>query len=375
MFMNVDLTAAKTNVEFLAGYKSDPYKMYSDLEAEGGTLTEKLESTDASDINPATGLPEHGVDALSRALMAADIKLAGPGAIMISQLVDRGLVLMPELVLREIQAGMKMTKRSDYTKLVASTVESVGPSYHPAYIPNLNQTAPASTIGLQGKSLAKRAAAAKGGMFPKTSIRYREKDIVIKDYGREFDVSYKMLKAMPWTEFAIFLHLVGVQLAGEKLFDIYDLAITGDGTVGAATDTFSGTSGSLVYTDLVDNYVSYDQAFEMNAMLCPQSSLETILTMAQFQDPQAGFSFQRTGELVTPIGSELFQVPSVPSTTPTATVIATLDKRFAVRETNSQKLMVEAKKIIELKFEEAVVSEETVFSIIADGALKRIVWT
>jgi hypothetical protein len=36
--------------------------------------------------------------------------------------------------------------------------------------------------------------------------------------------------------------------------------------------------------------------------------------------------------------------------------------------------MVEAEKIIERKFEQCVISEETAFTIISDGAIKTIKW-
>lgn len=372
--MVINLDEAKKNVDFLGGYKGDENRLFVDLDSQNKTLTQLLEEKDPSEKDE-NGNPLNGHDALHRILMAYDIQISGQKAIRVEQLAQKALVLMPELVLREIRAGMALARRSSISKLIAVTITQSGPSYHPAYIPDMNRTAPQSTVGKSAKSLAKRAVAGKGGMFPKTSLRYREKDIKIKDYGRELEVSYKLLRNMPWTEFRIFLNLIGVQLAADKMFDIYDLGVTGDGTVGAASNVFNGTAASLVYTDIVHAYLSYDQGFELNAFLCPVTSLETILTMPQYQDPQAGFKFQRTGELVTPVGGELFQVDTAPSGAPTATVIVTLDRRFAVRETISQPLMVESKKIIELKFEDAVISEESVFSIIADGALKRIVWT
>jgi len=371
----IDLELAKNNVDMLGTFKSDPHKLYTELEAEGITLSQRLETIDPSEVNPETGKPIDGIDALSRSLMSAEVYLDGPKQISLEKLVAKSLVLLPELVAREIKAGMNSTPRCDYTSLVAVRNEVSGPSYHPAYIPEMNLTSPQSTIGKNAKSLGRRTAAGQGGMFPVTSLRYREKDVKVRDYGRQFEVSYKLLRAMPWQEFAVFLRLVGVQLSNDKLFDIYDLGITGDGTTGAATDVFNGTAGSLTYTDLVHAYMQLDCSYEMNAMLCPVTSLETVLTMAQFQDPQAGFEFQKTGKLVTPIGSELKQINTAPSGAPTGTKIVFLDKRFAVRETSAQPLMVESKKIIELKFEEAVVSEESVFTVLADGAIKQIVWT
>ncbi len=372
MYTNIDLSTAKTvQQDFLKGYQGSPIKLYQDLQGSNLSLSDKLEELDPSELDEQ-GKPKH-LDALQRQLVVNEIQLTGPKAVTIEQLaIPANMVLMPELVLREIIAGMGMASRSDYRKLVATRNVITGAKYHPIYIPNQNLT---DKVGRAAKTLAKRASVGQGAEFPKLTFRYREKDITVKDYGRALAVTYKVIKNMPWEEFRIILHLIGVQLVADMIFDIYDLGINGDGTVGAATNTFSGTAGTLTYQDLVDNYVSFDEAFSMNALLCPQTSLETILVLPQFQDPQAGFEFQRTGKMVTPIGGELFQIYTTAGGVPAAKVIVTLDRRFAVRETNSQVLMVEADKIINQKFEEAVISQETVFSILADGALSRIVWT
>lgn len=372
--INLDL-AKKSWSEFLAPYKADPYRLYTDLTSEQLTLSDKLESLDPTEKDE-NGKPVHSMDALQRLLAANDFQLYGRKAMTVESLANGAMVLMPELVRREIMAGMSMAARSNYKKLVAVTVRTTGASYHPVYIPELDTgSTNAKKLDKTSKSLARRGSVGIGGEFPVTAVRYREKDLTIKDYGRQFEVSYKVLRAMPWDEFRIFLNLIGVQLAADKLFDVYDTIISGDGASAAATDVFNGTSGSLVYSDLVHAYLSFDQAFEMNAILGSKTALETILTMPQYQDPEAGFKFQRTGELVTPIGAELFQVDTTAAGAPTATVVAVLDRRFAVRETIAQDLMVESKKIIELKFEDAVVSEESVFSVIADGARKQIVYT
>lgn len=372
----INLDAAKKNFTgFLGGFKGDPYRLYTELESEHVNLSEKLETLDPTERDE-NGKNVGTVDALERICMAADLQLVGRNAITVEKLAQGAMVLMPELVRRTILAGMQMASRSGYKKLVAVTVPNPGASYHPVYIPEMDTgSTQAKKLDKTSKSMGRRAASGKGGAFPVTSVRYREKDIKVRDYGRQFDVSYKILRNMPWSEFSLFLKLIGVQLAADKLFDVYDQAITGDGTTGAATDVFNGTSGSLTYQDLVHAFLSFDQAFTLNAVLASKTALETILVMPQFQDPNAGFKFQNSGELMTPLGAEMFQVDTTAAGAPTATVIAVMDKRFAVREAIAQPLMVEAKKIIELKFEEAVISEESVFSVIADGALKRIVYT
>jgi hypothetical protein len=45
-----------------------------------------------------------------------------------------------------------------------------------------------------------------------------------------------------------------------------------------------------------------------------------------------------------------------------------MDSRFAVRETVAQPIMIEAEKVINQKLETAVVSKESVYTIMVDGA-------
>ena len=98
--------------------------------------------------------------------------------------------------------------------------------------------------------------------------------------------------------------------------------------------------------------------------------------MAQFQDPLAfNKVFQASGLPVTPFGAMLKEVDAVPGVTPTGTVIVTLDSRYAVRKTVVAPLSVEAEKIISRQFEKAVISQKNTFAIVANGALKQIVWT
>jgi hypothetical protein len=79
----------------------------------------------------------------------------------------------------------------------------------------------------------------------------------------------------------------------------------------------------------------------------------------------AGFKFQRTGELVSPLGSTLIRCDDVPSD-----LVIGLDNRFSVEEVISQPLMVEYDKVIEQKLEEAVISESVAYAkVIKEAAL------
>ena len=82
-----------------------------------------------------------------------------------------------------------------------------------------------------------------------------------------------------------------------------------------------------------------------------ENQLKTILTLAEFKDPLAGNRFQKTGELLTPLGSTLVRSDDVAND-----LVLGLDNRFAVEEVITQPLIVEYDKVIEQRFEEAVIS-------------------
>jgi len=375
MLINMDnAIKVRESAEF-KGYASDPIALYKKAQDAKLSVSAYLESLDPTPTDPETGLRACPLDAFERQLAAAGIVLTGANQIKVSELAaSDNVYLMPELVLREIQAGMAMSPRYDSRDCIAMSVPTKAATYHPLYIPDLNLDAgePRNT-----KSLGRRAAKGKGGAFPVSSIYTREKDIVVQDYGRSIEASYSVIRDYPWEEFAYFLRLIGAQISVDELMDIYDLGINGDGTVGSATDTFGGVAGTLAFSDLIANVTSYNAPFHMDRILAPQGAVEDILSMSQFSDPLAfqGKVFQATGEFVDPMGAKIKHVDATPGATPTATVIVTLSSKHAVREVVSQPLSIEADKIINRKMEQCVVSIEKAYSIICDGALKRIVYT
>jgi len=367
----IDLDKAKEIASEFEKYEKDGLKLYKDLQGNKMSLTDYMEKEDPTPRD-SDGNAVSDLDAFERHLMVKDIVLKGENQFSVEKLINTAEYLMPELVLREIKAGMTVQEKFNYRDCIAATVPSKTAHYHPLYIPDLNL----STARIRrDMSLGGRAAAGKGGGFPVISVRRREKDIVVEDNGRVIEAAYSVVKDYGWADFSIFLRLIGAQFSADKLQNVYDLGITGDGTVGAATNTFAGVAGTLAYTDLITNETAYDAPFSMNRILGPAQSVRTILALAQFQDPLAGWEFQKTGKMVSPMGAKLKQVNATPGAVPVGTVIVTLDGRFAVKEVVNEVLSVEADKIISRKFEEAVVSEASRFVIIADGALRRIVWT
>ena len=138
----------------------------------------------------------------------------------------------------------------------------------------------------------------------------------------------------------------------------------------AATVIKDEAAGALAYRDLVTCWGEV-HPFEMKTMIASKGQINTILTMNEFKDPLAGFKFQSTGELVSPLGSTLIRSDEVATD-----LIIGMDKRFAAEEVITQPLTVEYDKIIEQRFEEAVISESVAYAKIVSNAVKVLdtVW-
>ena len=368
--MIINLDTAKVVAEDFKKFKSDPMNLYKQVQNDRLSVSDYLEKLDPTPMDES-GEKVTKIDALGRHLMSLGLEIHGQHSVTLENLQMAAEYLVPELIRREIEAGMKSSERYAYGDCVASSIDHKGLSYHPIYIPDLTL----ATAATRRPKSTGRVSTGQGGEYPKLSIFAREKDIQIGAAGRQIEAHYSVIRNYPWEELGIMFRLIGAQMAIDKMYEVYQMGVTGDGTVGAATDTFNGAAGTLTYQDLVHNYLGYSAPFQMDRILAPQTAMETVLTMAQFTDPLSGWQFQKNGVVVTPIGAKMKQVDATNAGTPTQTVIVTLDSRYAVREVKSRPLSIEAEKIIARSFENTVVSEEYAFSVIADGAIRRIVYT
>jgi hypothetical protein len=178
----------------------------------------------------------------------------------------------------------------------------------------------------------------------------------VRDYGLSLRTSYKTLRHRSTAQFKVLLWYIGFQLQSDKIALVVDTLVNGDGNDNPADIVTTAVSGTLDYSDLIKLWAEFSP-FEMNHLVCHIDSLKTILDMEEFKDPLAGNRFGNTGDLFTPLGAALIRSDRV-----TSDQVIGLDARFAVEEVISQPLMVEFDKIIEQKFEEAVISESVSYA-------------
>lgn len=320
-------------------------ELYQEADSRGLSLSELLECDEFDPSPNGTHL-----DAFERQLALAGVQLGGKQPTTVEQFFQRASSLMPEFMRREIRRGQAM--RPELSKLIANTTAVAGNRYTPFFIDTSNTSRFAMRpIG-------------DGAEVPALLVNEQNHAITVRDYGLALKASYKALRYRNTSQFRVVLWYIGFMMQTDKIGMLVNTIIDGDGNDNPATVINTAASGSLDYDDLISLWASF-APFEMNTIVCHVNTLKTILTLDEFKDPLAGFRFQNRGELFSPLGSTLVRSDHVPTD-----YVIGLDARFAVEEVVTQPLMIEYDKIIEQRFEEAVISESVTYArIIRDAAV------
>ncbi len=320
-------------------------QLYVEAEARGLTLSELLES---DEYDPSSG--GSTLDAFERQLALAGVRLGGKSPTTVEQFYQQGPTLLPEFMLREVKKGMAM--RGELKSLVANSTAVASNKYTPFFI----DTSDASKFSLRPVG--------EGADIPQLLVTEQNHAVNVTDYGLALKTSYKALRYRTTSQFRVLLLYIGFRLQSDKIGMLVNTLINGDGNDNAATVINSASSGTLSYDDLIKLWSEFSP-FEMNTVICHIDQMKAILGLNEFKDPLAGYRFQKTGELFNPLGATLVRSDEVP----TDSVIG-LDKRFAVEEVITQPLMIEYDKVIEQRFEEAVISESVSYAkVIREAAV------
>ncbi len=319
---------------------------YLEAQSKGMSLTELLETPD---YDPSgLGSP---LDAFERQLAAHGIRVGGKNPTTVELFYQGAPALLPEFMLREIRNGMKM--RSELDRIIASSSIVNSNRYTPFYV----------DVSSNDSKLSLRPIG-DGAEIPSVTVAEQLHSINVPDYGVTLRASYKSLRYRTSAQFKVLLWYLGFRLQADKIALIVNTIISGDGNSNPATVINTAVSGTLDYSDLITFWNEF-YPFQMNTILAHKDKINAILTMDEFKDPLAGFKFQSSGELVSPLGSALIRSDEVPTD-----LIIGLDRRFAIEEVLAQPLMIEYDKVIEQKFEEAVISESVAYAkVIKESSL------
>lgn len=321
------------------------HDLYLEAESRGMTLSELLEA-DEYDPSPHGG----GLDAFERQLLLAGIRVHGRGAATVEQFYQSAPQLLPEFMLREIRRGQSM--RPELNRLVANSTSLASNRYTPFHV----DTANAARFSLRPIG--------DGAEVPQLIVTEQNHAVNVTDYGLALKASYKALRYRSSSQFRVLLWYIGFRIQTDKVGMLVETLINGDGNNNAARVVNAATSGSLDYDDLITLWAQF-APFELNAIVCHIDQLQAILKLEEFKDPMAGYRFQNSGELFSPLGAGLIRCDDVP-----ADLVIGLDSRFAVEEVITQPLTIEYDKIIDQRFEEAVISESATYAkVIADASV------
>ncbi len=318
---------------------------YTEAEARGLTLSELLES-DEYDPSPV-GSP---IDAFERQLALAGIRFGGNAPTTVEQFFKQAPALMPEFVLREVKRGMAL--RPELRRLIANTTTVAANTYTPFSI----DTANTDRFSLRPIG--------DGAEVPQLLVTEQNHSVKVLDYGLALKTSYKSLRYRTTSQFRVLLWYIGFKIQTDKIGMLVDTIINGDGNSNPAAVINTDTSGTLLYDDLIDLWSQFSP-FELNTIIAHVNQMKTILTLDEFKDPMAGYRFQQSGDLFSPLGAVLVRSDEVPTD-----LIIGLDSRFAIEEVVTQPLTIEYDKIIEQRFEEAVITESVTYAkVIPEAAV------
>ncbi len=311
--------------------------LYLEAQSRGMTLSELLEC-DEYDPSPQGA----SVDAFERQLALAGIRFDGRTPTTVEQFFQKAPTLLPEFMSREIKRGQSM--RPELSRLIANSTTVAGNRYVPFFI----DTSSDAKFSLRPIG--------DGANVPELLVTEQTHAVKVQDYGLALKASYRALRYRTSSQFRVLLWYIGFKMQTDKIGMIVNTIINGDGNSNAASIINAATSGTLVYNDLITLWAKFPP-FELNTIICHVNTMKTILGLNEFKDPMAGYRFQKSGELFSPLGAALVRSDEVPSD-----YVIGLDSRFAVEEVITQPLTVEYDKVIEQRFEEAVITESVTYA-------------
>jgi HK97 family phage major capsid protein len=312
--------------------------MYKEAMSKGKTFTQFLEELDSSKDY------DDGLDAFQRQLKRFDIAVKGSSADIVEKFfaTTDSAVLFPEYISRTVLVGLE--KANILPEIVATTTHIDEDTYRSIYMDD----------GSDSKKRKQLRRVSEGAPMPITTIKTKENVTNIYKYGRELDVTYEVLRRKKLNVVEIFLQQIGRQIAQDMAYDGIKVIISGDGNANAA-DIFTigdaiigGTAGTLTYAEYLKFWAEFNP-YEMGTVLAPKSQLIDILLLPEFKDPQAGFTFQKDGKLISPLGAKLVNADEIKEQGHNA--IIGLDKSLCLEEVVEQGITTETDKLIDRQIE------------------------
>ncbi|MBQ7545784.1 MAG: phage major capsid protein [Clostridia bacterium] len=321
----------------------DSLRLEKGLYTTGRSFTGALEALDPSEQYKGTAL--EGLDAYQRQLKRFDIRISGPGSSAVEKFfaTTDSAALFPEYVSRAVRQGME--EADLLSSIVAATTQ----------IDSLDYRSIESVPTDADRVLSP---VAEGAFIPETQVRTQENLVRLHKRGRMLTASYEAIRFQKLDLFTITLKQIGAYIARMQFADAVDTLRNGDGNNNAAAvmNVADTTNHTISYDDLVDFWNLFSP-YSLRTMIASPATLAKLLKLPAFQDANAGFSFQSTGKMITPIGAQLLRSGAVADDE-----VIGLDNTCALEMIKAGDVTTEFDKLIDRQIERAAITATTGFS-------------
>lgn len=324
----------------------DTLRLEKGLYTTGKSFTGALETLDPSEAYKGT--PLEGLDAYQRQLKRFDIRISGPGSSAVEKFfaTTDSAALFPEYVARAVRQGME--EADLLPSILAATTQIDGLDYR-------------SIESVPTDADKELSVVAEGAFIPETVVRTQENLVRLHKRGRMLTASYEAIRFQKLDLFTITLKQIGAYIARTQFADAVNVLKNGDGNNNAAA--VSDISGSAVcYADIVDFWNRFSP-YSLRTMIASPAMLAKLLQLPEFKDASAGFSFQSTGKMISPIGAELLRSGAVADKE-----IIGLDSTCALEMVKAGDVTTEFDKLIDRQLERAAITSTAGFAKIFKDA-------
>lgn len=264
----------------------------------------------------------------------------------------------------------ELTPAVPLSELIAFTTTVVGDSFRAMYVMSQPEKAGKVRVG-------------QATPLPEAILELGSRSIDLFKFGRAIVISYEALRSLPIDTVAAYVRMAAIQSQMDKVADVVDVAINGDGNDGTTLTTYNltaldpaTTANNLTFKALQAFKLKFDQPYVANTMLMDEANYIKMMFLP-VADNGEGFLYQ------IPAGSFGSFVPMNASAAVTTRVaslddvpsnlIIGFDNRFAFQhivESGSQ--IAETMRWIRNQTQELTFSENEAFAKIHPLAVKAI---
>ncbi|MCH7529313.1 MAG: hypothetical protein IH972_07155 [Candidatus Marinimicrobia bacterium] len=325
--------------------------LYQQAEQRGLSFTDLLGRLD----DGAYLDPESALDPFQQQMAVRNLITVGPQAVQLEAFYETdSRFLFPEWINRQVREGMSLGKNALRLSDLVSVETEIDSGVYEVLLSEMGSEVTPKRIG-------------QGGEFPTVEIKTGEQTIKLSKYGIALAASYEAIRRVKAPIFAATLRKIGFYMGRQMVDDAITALVNGTGNNDAAAVDQVAATGTLDYSDLITFDLNFDP-FESDYWVAPKDVIKTILNMVEFKDPQSGFTYQQTGDLISPLGNILRRYDGTLLSTDR---LVGFMHDFAIEKvTERNASLVEVERIINKQIEGTAISEMVGFAKIDKDATR-----